>query len=305
MRPLPPLNPLLTFEVAARHLSFTKAAHELNVSQGAVSHQIAVLEEYFGKSLFERSSTGIALTSDATFYATALRAAFDELRNATANYLTATSRITLTIKGYPLFLSRWLTPRLPAFSRQFSNIDVRLVSTSGASLVDFAKESVDIGIRYGNGRWRGLASYLLFPDELVPICTKELAESLDLRSPRNLAGKVLLQTHARSSDWPDWFSCAGIAGASALRQVKSFEDLGIVHRFALEGSGIAIIQKAYVQEDIDERRLIIPCEPVLRRNFGYYLIYPADRVKVPKIKIFQEWLLNSGIKKNMSGGTFI
>jgi len=294
MRSLPPLNPLLAFEAASRHLNFTKAARELNVTQGAISHQIAVLEEYFSAKLFERKSNQLDLTPSAALYADALHTAFEDMRRATASFCAAaSSRTTLTIKGYPLLLSRWLTPRLPAFSRQFPHIDVRLVSVSGASLVDFENQDIDIGIRYGRGHWKGLTSHLLFADELVPVCTRALAEKLALHMPQDLAGKVLLQTHARANDWPDWFAGAGVNEDSALRHVMSFEDLGLVHRFAIEGSGIAILQKAYLEDDIREGRLVIPCESILRRELGYHLVTPVNGGKESKVREFSNWLLGS------------
>ncbi|WP_250625630.1 LysR substrate-binding domain-containing protein [Pinirhizobacter soli] len=292
MRSLPPLNPLLAFEAASRHLSFTRAARELSVTQGAISHQIATLEEYFGARLFERRSNQLVLTPAAQAYAQALQGAFEEMRRATsAFHASASIRSTLTIKGYPLLLSRWLTPRLPAFSRQYPDIDVRLVSVSGASLVDFENQGIDVGIRYGSGRWRGLTSHLLFADELVPVCTKELAQHLSLHDAPSFAGQVLLQTHARARDWPDWFACAGVDDAQALRKLMSFEDLGIVHRFAIEGSGIAILQKAYVDDDIREGRLVVPCGPVLRRELGYHLVTPSDQRREAKVQEFSDWLL--------------
>ncbi|HEX7813661.1 transcriptional regulator GcvA [Dyella sp.] len=295
MRPLPPLNPLLAFEAASRHLNFTKAARELNVTQGAISHQIAVLEEYFDTRLFERKWNRIELTPGALAYAEVLQHAFEDMRRATAAFhASASERTTLTIKGYPLFLSRWLTPRLSAFNRQFPHIDVRMVSVSGASLLDFEHQDIDVGIRYGRGRWKGLTSHLLLTDELVPVCTPELATRHKLRVARDLAGKTLLQTHARSSDWPDWFACAGIDDAVALRQVKSFEDLSLVHRLALEGAGIAIMQRVYAEEDVRQGRLVIPCDTVLTRELGYHLVNPVNNSREPKIRAFSEWLLACG-----------
>jgi len=292
MRSLPPLNPLLAFEAASRHLNFTKAARELNVTQGAVSHQIAVLEEYFGAKLFERKSNQLELTASAAAYADVLHAAFDDIRRATMSFSSAVSpRTRLTVKGYPLLLSRWLTPRLLTFSRQFPHIDVRLVSVSGASLVDFENQDIDIGIRYGRGHWKGLTSHLLFLDELVPVCTKALAKSLHLKSAKDMVGKPLLQTHARANDWPDWFAAAGVDSAAALNQLSSFEDLGIVHRFAIESGGIAILQRAYIEDDLREGRLIVPCGPVLRRELGYHLVMPASGAKDGKVREFADWLL--------------
>lgn len=290
MRALPPLNPLLAFEVAARLRSFTRAARELNVTQGAVSHQIAVLEDYFGARLFERRSSGVELTPAAVVYADALHAAFDDLRRATAAFSAASSRETLTIKGYPLLLSRWLTPRLPAYSRRSPQVDVRLVSISGASTVDFEQGGVDVGVRYGRGRWRGLTSHLLFADELTPVCTPGLAEELALASAADLSGQALLQTHARSTDWPDWFRLAGVEEPD-LRKVRGFEDLGLVLRMAMDGAGVAILQRAYVEEELRTGRLVTPCGPVLRRDLGYYLIHPVGSGRTPKVRDFCEWMV--------------
>ena len=290
MRPLPPLNPLLAFEVAARHKSFTKAARELNVTQGAISHQVAVLEDYFGVRLFERRSSGIELTPGAVGYANALHSAFDEARRATSAFAATASRTTLTIKGYPLLLSRWLTPRLPDFSRRAPDVDVRLVSMSGASLVDFEDGEIDLGIRYGRGRWRGLNSHLLFADELTPVCSPALVEQLGLHSAADLLDKPLLQTHARNSDWPDWFATAAVAAPYALPNVRSFEDLGLVLRIAIDGGGIAILQRAYVEDELRDGRLVIPCGPELKRDLGYYLIYPPGSARIGKVRAFCDWL---------------
>ena len=164
-------------------------------------------------------------------------------------------------------------------------------SSTHTGLVDFSREDVDIGIRYGRGRWKGLTSHLLFADELVPVCTKALAKTLHLKSARDLVAKPLLQTHARAGDWPDWFSCAGVDDENALKQLTSFEDLGIVLRFAIEGSGIAILQKNYVEDDLREGRLVIPCAPVLRRDLGYHLVTPINSAKDSKVKEFSNWLL--------------
>lgn len=293
MRRLPPLNPLLAFEATSRHLSFTKAARELNVTQGAVSRQVAVLENYFGRSLFERHSNSIALTPSAAPYAGAINKVFGDLRAATEAYVAASARHTLTVKGYPLFLSHWLMPRLPQFAQQIPRIDVRLVAMSGASHVDFAKDRVDVGIRYGRGSWAGLESHCLFTDELLPVCTPALAGKLRLRQPKDLVGQVLLQTRDREADWLDWFALAGITSSRALERAMSFEDLGLVHQCTLDGIGIAIIQRPYVQDDLAARRLVVPFGPVLRRRLGYYLVYPTDRANVREIEAFRRWLLGT------------
>jgi len=292
MRDLPPLNPLLAFEVAARHLSFTKAAQELNVTQGAISRQVAVLEEYFGAPLFTRQHNGLALTRSAEIYAAELRGAFSEIRAATKAYMTGGGRSVLTVVGYTLFLNRWLVPKLPAFSERHPKIDVRIIGTSAATAVNFTSDNADVGIRYGGGRWRGIESHLLFRDALVPVCTPQLMSKLKLRSARDLAGKKLLQAHSRARDWPEWFAAGGVNQSDALSRITSFEDSAVVWRCVLDGDGIALLQEDYVQAMIKIGRLVIPCGPVLKRNLGYHLIYPTVRASVPKISVFRDWLLD-------------
>lgn len=292
MKRLPPLNPLLAFETAARHLSFTKAAAELNITQGAVSRRVASLESFFGERLFERHAGGITLTSRGADYAVKVNRSFDGLRSASREYAMATTRATLTIKGYPLLLNSWLMPMLPDFADKSPNVDVRLVGSSGASHVDFSVDEVDLGIRYGRGKWRGLKTTLLFRDELYPVCSPGLVKIEKLNKPADLIGSSLLQTYARDHDWSDWCRLSDIDEADALKHVRSFEDLSLVHQFALEGSGIAILQRAYIEADLKSGRLVIPFKPVLRRDLGYYLVCPAERANVPEVKSFSEWLAN-------------
>ena len=286
---MPPLNPLLAFEAAARHESFTRAATELNVTQGAVSRQVAVLEQFFGDQLFERRTGGVVLTPRGAAYAAKVSKAFNDLHRATLDYQSAAANATITIKGYPLFLNRWLIPRLADFARTAPHISVRLIGTSGASHVDFTKENVDLGIRYGRGRWRGLTSDLLLRDELVLLCSPKLVPNGQLTQPGDLQRHTLLQTYARDRDWADWSRLAGVSINS--KQVKSFEDLSLVRQCALDGIGIAIMQKAYVEADIAAGSLMVPFGPTLKRDLGYFLICPTERADVHEIATFRTWLL--------------
>lgn len=290
MKRLPPLNPLLAFETAARHLSFTKAATELNVTQGAVSRRVASLEAFFGDRLFERHAGGITLTPRGAIYARQVNQAFDDLRSATRTYEAEATRPSLTIKGYPLLLNSWLMPMLPDFANRMPNVDVRLVGSSGASHVDFSIDEVDLGIRYGRGKWPGLKTSLLFRDELYPVCSPDMAKQEKLREPADLVGCNLLQTYAREQDWRDWCRLSNVPETEALQHVRSFEDLSLVHQCALEGTGIAIVQRAYIEADLASGRLVIPFEPVLMRELGYYLVCPLDRANVPEILSFTDWL---------------
>lgn len=286
-RRIPPLNPLRAFEAAARHMSFTKAADEMNVTQGAVSRQVKVLEEYLGFGLFERTAKGLELTRNGRAYAGALSQAFEQIARATDEVVTARSHSILTIRGYTTFLVRWLVPLLPEFKIKHPNIEVRLVSASDP--VDFERDNVDVGIRYGHGHWPNTESDLLFLNSLLPICSPSLLESADLKAPSDLARCTLLHLNLRRSDWPDWLAGAGRKNLNAENNLF-LEDLGVVYQCAVAGMGVAIGQQAYLQADLAARRLVAPFDFVLKRSKGYFLVCPKDLAHLTKIRIFKEWL---------------
>lgn len=286
-RRIPPLNPLRAFEAAARHMSFTKAAEEMNVTQGAISRQVKVLEEYLGFALFDRTSKGLELSRNGRGYAATLSQAFEQIALATDEVITARSHSVLTIRGYTTFLVRWLVPLLPEFKIKHPNIEIRLVSASDP--VDFERENVDLGIRYGYGHWRNMESELLFFDSLIPVCSPALVEQTRLESPRDLSRCTLLHLNLRRRDWPDWLAAAGDEHLNVENNLF-LEDLGVVYQCAVAGMGVAIGQQAYVEDDLAARRLVAPFDFVLRRSKGYYLVFPKDRGHVTKIRVFQEWL---------------
>jgi DNA-binding transcriptional LysR family regulator len=286
---MPPLNPLYAFEAAARHLSFTKAAAEMNVTQGAISRQVKALEDHLGFELFNRTPAGILLTPGGYTYAAALTDAFDRVARATDELVTMRSHTVVTIRGYTTFLVRWLIPLLPDFHVQHPNIEVRLVSASDP--VDFDRDNADLGIRYGSGRWRTLDSDLLLTDELFPVCSPTLAESTRLRRPTDLARCTLLHLNLRRADWPDWLAEAGCATLKSVNDVF-LEDLGVVYQCAVAGLGVAMGQAAYVADDVAAGRLVAPFDVTLRRTRGYYLVCPRERANITKIATFRGWLRN-------------
>ena len=183
---LPPLAALRAFEAAARHLSFTRAADELHVTQTAISHRIRGLEERLGVRLFRRLSRGLVLTDEAQRYLPAVRDAFARLEAATAELLARRTGGTLTASVVPSFAAKWLVPRLGRFRAADPDIDLR-ISTS-QHLVDFAREDVDIGLRMGRGHYPGLRVDRLFGETLVPVCGPALlAGEAPLRRPQDLS----------------------------------------------------------------------------------------------------------------------
>src|SRR3954469_6630665 len=192
---LPSLNGLRAFEAAARHLSFTHAASELNVTQTAISHQIRRLEQELGLRLFVRQNRALALTPEAKEYLPGIRAAFNDLRLATDRLKRKDNDHVLTVSTLASLAAKWLLPRLSAFQQAHPGIDVRITTSMG--LVYFRGGDVDAGIRYGRGQWPGVRADWLMADQLFPVCSPELLKrDQPLRCPEDLAHHVLLHTSA-------------------------------------------------------------------------------------------------------------
>jgi LysR family transcriptional regulator, glycine cleavage system transcriptional activator len=288
-RRLLPLNPLRAFEAAARHLSFTRAAEELGVTQGAVSRHIRALEQRLGFPLFARTAQGLHLEQGSRVYAQVLHDAFNRIARATDNLVATQTHSVLTIRGYTTFFIRWLIPRLPDFQRIHTDIEVRLVAATNP--VDFDRDAVDIGFRYGRGHWRGWRSDPLFMDELFPVCSPGYLAQRDATAPATLIPQsTLLHHNLRSGDWADWLALADCA--RARHDNHYFEDLSIVYECARASLGIAIGQRSYIEDDLESGRLVQPFNTVLHRDLGYYLVCPTERADAPKIALFREWLLS-------------
>lgn len=208
MRKLPPLNALKAFEAAARHLSFTKAAEELFVTQAAVSHQVKALEEYLAAKLFVRRNRSLLLTAEGQSYFLDLKEIFDDIVQATARLKQSTEVGSLTISLPPSFAILWFVPRLSRFREAYPEIDVRIraVDEVDSSLTD----DVDVAIYYGSGQWSGLTAYKLHKEYLLPVCSPLLLNSnKPLREPRDLLNHTLLHDETRNA-WKDWFKLVGI-----------------------------------------------------------------------------------------------
>src|SRR3954447_25168204 len=214
---LPSLNGLRAFEAAARHLSFTVAASELNVTQTAISHQIRRLEEELGIRLFVRQNRALTLTPEARDYLPGVRAAFNDLRLATDRLLRKDDGKLRTVSTLASLAAKWLLPRLTDFQEHHPGIDVRI--TTSTSLVDFQRDNVDAAIRYGRGQWAGLRADWLMADELFPVCSPSLLRGdKALRGVEDLKDHVLLHTTTNNSDdWRLWLTAAGLP-TDILRQ---------------------------------------------------------------------------------------
>lgn len=289
-RRFPPLNPLRAFEVTARHLSFTEAADELCVTQGAVSRQVKALEDHLGFTLFIRGSRGLQLTSEASHYAAVLSDALHRIETATDEIVMKRRLTNLTIKGYTSLLNRWLIPMLPDFQMAHPHILVKTLADTDN--VDFSRDVSDVGIRYGTGHWRDTTADLLFRDELMPVCSPAFLESVGpLASPGDLKACRLLVLRKRRRDWTDWLHECGVKGLEDSDEVV-FDELAVLLEAALAGQGVAIGQRKYIEHDLAAGRLVAPFDHVLRRQAGYFLVIPEDRIISQKIQDFRRWILS-------------
>lgn len=290
---LPSLNGLRAFEAAARHLSFTLAASELNVTQTAISHQIRRLEEELGIRLFVRQNRALALTPEARDYLPGVRAAFNDLRLATDRLLRKDDDKVLTVSTLASLAAKWLLPRLTDFQEQHPGIDVRI--TTSTSLVDFQRDNVDAAIRYGRGQWPGLRADWLMADELFPVCSPSLLRGdKPLRQPEDLKGYPLLHTsNANSDDWRLWLTAAGLPGDIARQPGITFDMIFMTIQAAIDGIGVAMGRTSYVQDDIAKGRLVVPFKIALPADAGFYLVAPEGRREAPKLAAFRAWICNA------------
>ncbi|UVO30000.1 transcriptional regulator GcvA [Bradyrhizobium arachidis] len=288
---LPSLNGLRAFEAAARHLSFTLAAAELNVTQTAISHQIRRLEEELGIRLFVRQNRALALTAEARDYLPGVRAAFNDLRLATDRLLRKDDDKVLTVSTLASLAAKWLLPRLTDFQEAHPGIDVRI--TTSTSLIDFQRDNVDAGIRYGRGQWPGVRADWLMADELFPVCSPGLLRGdKPLRCPEDLKDHVLLHTsNANSDDWRLWLTAAGLPSNIARQPGITFDMIFMTVQAAIDGIGVAMGRTAYVQDDIAKGRLVVPFRIALPTDAGFYLVSPEGRRDAPKLAAFRDWVV--------------
>jgi LysR family transcriptional regulator, glycine cleavage system transcriptional activator len=292
-RRLPPLNSLRAFEAAARHLSFTRAAEELHVTPAAISHQIKALEDHLGVKLFRRLSRAVLLTEAGQACVAGLSDAFDRMAVALERLRAQECTGSLTVSTSPALAAKWLVPRLERFQQLHPEIDVRV--SAAMRLVDFAREDVDVAIRYGRGSYPGLLADLLLTNEVVPVCAPALLEGArPLRTPQDLRHHALLHDDTSTSDgaypnWPMWLRAAGLEDIDPSRGPR-FDYPGLVLDAAAAGRGVALALSTVAAADLAARRLVTPFAVAAPTPFAYYLVCPEATAERPKVAAFRRWL---------------
>ncbi|HXP76243.1 MAG TPA: transcriptional regulator GcvA [Stellaceae bacterium] len=286
-----PLNGLKAFEAAARHLSFTRAADELHVTQAAVSHQVKTLELRLGVKLFRRLPKSLRLTDEGQALLPELRDAFERMARAIHRVTSAQGASALSVSTLMTFALTWLVGRLPRFQARHPEIEVRLNTTG--RMVDFAREDVDVAVRYGDGNWPGLHVEKMFEDELTPLCGRAYKDRLC--APEGLRDVPLMDASppepASVGEWRTWFKAAGIAHLPITRGAQ-FDSTKIAAQAAIDGMGVAIGSPYLFAEDIAAGRLFQPFPLTVRNGKAYWLVCGEGTAARPKIKSFRDWIFS-------------
>ncbi|NIZ03366.1 transcriptional regulator GcvA [Thalassospira lucentensis] len=293
---LPPLQSLRAFDAAARHLSFTRAAEELFVTQGAISQQVRQLEEYLGFRLFHRLPRQIHLTEEGARLSRATSAGFSKIADEIERLKAVEETGVVTVSVLQSFAVKWLVPRLGYFREAYPDIDVRIHADD--RLVDLHTESIDLAVRFGSGKYPNLHCELLMHDESFPVCSPAYLDAHpELKTPSDIVGHQLLHDatlimdHPHAADWEFWLKAVGEPDVDVSRGLR-FNSGDMVIQAALIGQGLAMARTSLAALDLKAGNLVRPFPQSVASNGAYYLVYPEDHLKRPRVLAFVNWLKN-------------
>lgn len=287
-RRLPQLNALKSFEAAARHESFTRAAEELCVTQGAVSHQVKALESELGVKLFNRQRQRLIITEAGREYLNVVRDALDRIAMGTERLVQRQAAGVLTVSTSPDFAAKWLVHRLGRFAEAHREIDLRV--SASPHHVDFAREDVDLAVRHGDGNWPGLDAVRLCPEKLFAVCSPKLVTGRNrVAGPADVLKFSLLHLDT-SEAWAKWFDAAGVATGAALRG-PTLNRASMLIDAAVDGQGVALARTTLAAWDLLNKRLVRPFGVALPLSKCYWIVCPRATAALPKIALFRDWLL--------------
>ncbi len=285
-RRLPPLNGVKAFEAAARSESFTRAAEELNVTQGAISHQVKALETTLGLKLFHRERQRLILTEAGRDYLAIIRDALDQIAAGTERLLQRQQSGVLTVSTSPDFAAKWLVNRLGRFAEKHPGVDLRVSATT--HYVDFARDDVDVAIRHGDGNWPGLDVQRLYSERLFPVCSPKLVTGRNrIRKAADLLKFPLLRLED-TKNWTRLFEAAGVKADVGPGPVLNRASMLI--DAAIDGQGIALARTALAAWDLVNGRLVRPIDVSLRMANTYWFVCPKAASNVPKVAAFRNWV---------------
>lgn len=287
-RKIPSTTALVCFEAAARHESFTKAAQELSLTQGAVCRQIGSLESFLNVELFRRSHRGVKLTEAGLSYSRQVASQLDAVERDTLSVMRQQGASVIELAVVPTFGTQWLLPRLMDFQQRQPDVTVNLTNRTRPFL--FADTSFDAAIYFGDGDWSGTQSHRLMGENPVPVCSPALLGGRQTLQAHDIAQLPLLQQSTRPYAWRQWFSSVGISVATDMTGPR-LELFSMLAQAAMHAMGVALIPPFLIQRELGEGRLVVANRHVLRSDRAYYLMIPERRVESTTLDAFREWLV--------------
>lgn len=303
---LPPLNALRAFEAAARRLSFTKAADELNVTPGAISQHIRQLEDYAGTPLFKRTGRSVLLTDAAQAALPLVREAFDRIAEAGRIMQSPARKGRVMVSSAPSFAAKWLAPRLERFHAFHPGVEAWVSADSG--LTDFTTADADFAIRYGAGGYEGLKNEKLLDETVLPVCSPKLLEGADaLRKPADLARHTLIhdvspEVDPSCPDWSSWLRARGVNEAVDGQRGPRFNQSALAIEAAATGRGVVLAKRAIAAADIAAGRLVAPfADGSISVEYGYWLVWPKGRHLSEDVRAFIKWVKTEAASSEIAG----
>lgn len=293
-RKIPGIDALIAFETAARHLSFTRTAEELSLTQSAVGRQVAALEEYLGTPLFNRFKRRISLTEAGEIYARRVRENLERLeRDTLAAMAHRNEGGILEIAVIPTFATRWLIPRLPDFYAQHEDIVVNMTTRAEPFL--FKDTRFDAAIHFGDPVWPGSVAKSLFGEEMIAVCSPRLLTVRAKLSPQGISYFTLLHQSARPDAWLQWLARAGLHDVDGMKGQR-YELFSMLVVAATAGLGVALVPRTFIAQELQSGELATPFDLPLPSDGEYYLVYPEQKENSPLVRAFEEWLI--GLVRN-------
>jgi DNA-binding transcriptional LysR family regulator len=287
-RKIPSTAALVSFEAAARHESFTKAAQELSLTQGAICRQIASLEDFLGVELFRRSRRGVKLTEAGLSYSRRVATQLDAVERDTLSVMGHTGANVIELAVVPTFGTQWLLPRLKDFQQQHPEVTVNLTNRTRPFL--FADTDFDAAIYFGDADWSGTESHKLMGENPMPVCSPALLGDRDNLTPQAIAELPLLQQTTRPYAWRQWFNAQDLNIARDLTGPR-YELFSMLAQAAMHDMGIALIPPFLIQRELAEKRLVVANSNALSSIKAYYLMIPERKVESASLRAFRDWLV--------------
>ncbi|NCP39413.1 MAG: LysR family transcriptional regulator [Rhodoferax sp.] len=294
-RKIPSLQALMCFDAAARHQSYTRAAQELALTQGAVSRQLTALEDFLGVALFKRTRHGVALTASGRDYAQQVATRLAALEQDTLDVMSTQGRgSVLALAAVPTFATRWLIPRLPSLKAQHPDLTVHIDTRTRPFL--FADTRFDAALFAGTpeqvANWAGTQAVKLLDEDVLPVCTPQWLGGQANLSPQDITAMPLLQQSTRPLAWRQWFDAQGVAAPQALAGPR-FELFSMTAAAAVHGLGLALVPRLLISGELARGELVVACNAPLPGARAYYLVLPEGSDNPPVVHIFQHWLLTA------------